>query len=107
MPSRTDSLSGGHAEPPQTLQDGVPGRRPDDGSGRGTTSTQVGWGMRDALKPVLKEEGQQQDAGGGKRAGEFLKRNPAGRGVKNVVPNKLQQKTNVYLALASQVVLVV
>lgn len=58
VPSRMDSLSGGHAEPPQTYRMGVPGRRPDDGSGRGTTSTGVGWGMGDALKPVLKEEEQ-------------------------------------------------
>ena len=42
-----------------------------------------GWGggWEDALKPVLKDEEQGQDAGGGRRAGEFLKRNLTGRGV--------------------------
>ena len=42
-----------------------------------------GWGrgQGDALKLVLKDEEQQQDAGGGRRAGEFLKSKLTGRGV--------------------------
>lgn len=41
----------------------------------------LGRGRGDALKLVLKDEEQQQDAGGGRRAGEFLKSNLTGRGV--------------------------
>lgn len=42
-----------------------------------------GWGggREDAQKPVLKDEEQEQDAGGGRRAGEFLKTNLTGSGV--------------------------
>ena len=81
VPSRTDSLSDGHAEPPQTYRMEVPGRRPMTAQDEEPPLPGLGRGRGDALKLVLKDEEQQQDAGGGRRAGEFLKSNLTGRGV--------------------------